>query len=642
VRFHDAIAAAKAADPYGAAVTVYPEEDYRGARLFVTADGKAGFALKGDDLVSVFKHPESDTKGFAFTAMGLGVQQGARRLDAFDTVLPRLYERGGFEAVARIPWNDEYKPDGWDYQRFGKYNGGRPDVVFMAFTGSGATYKPGAGKTVSDYDAGVAAQIDALKPKKKSLVTQYLWAQAKRNALARLTLPQRAALARAEAEKTLGRLRKFDPSQPRDDDGKWTDGGGSAGSGTRTEQETEDLRSLLLVSERPKDDKLDRWRAQLDQRMKELEDQGEAGNHEDGQLHNMHAALNKYMQESEEELDKETVGLNTVYDGTGDLRSAAFTYVDKNKIAIIDNFGALDQVAGVKTLEMVTQKFASKVDRIEAQRIWSDDTATISIFEAAGFKLKPVDPDSDAAGPYVTMFKSDLPGGGYTTRQERLKQNARWTAEWLDFDPAQIEWTDEDRDFSLGGHSYKYAGSYSFGEPGIMLYSKQINNENVVGVTAHEIGHRKYDLLVNKHKAEYDAVMKEPGPPPDPDGRYYWQKQGGSAAVMKPDGTLRPPYDTMYPIYQEMARIREMDDPTLAESDGITNYSKSYWEEWNKGNVKTVIAEHETLAEMSKWIGTYGEHHKDAKQPWRDLYALMDKIWKEAPAEVRVPSKAAA
>jgi hypothetical protein len=66
-------------------------------------------------------------------------------------------------------------------------------------------------------------------------VTQF-WARIKQNALNNLTLPQRALLARAEAERILARAtRAFDPDEPRDESGKWTDGGGSDGGGTVTD-----------------------------------------------------------------------------------------------------------------------------------------------------------------------------------------------------------------------------------------------------------------------------------------------------------------------------------------------------------------------------------------------------------------------
>jgi len=59
------------------------------------------------------------------------------------------------------------------------------------------------------------------------MVEPELWQAVKRNALARLAPLQRAVIARAQAEQTLARLRDFDESQhPRDDHGRWTDGGG--------------------------------------------------------------------------------------------------------------------------------------------------------------------------------------------------------------------------------------------------------------------------------------------------------------------------------------------------------------------------------------------------------------------------------
>lgn len=131
-------------------------------RLFITPDGKSGAALKGDDIVSVFKHPDLPVKGFASSALALTTQEGGRRLDAFDTELPNLYARSGFRAVARIPWNDDYKPEGWEYGKYDAFNNGRPDVVFMVHDPQLAKpYQKGDGARVADYDAGTAAQLKA-------------------------------------------------------------------------------------------------------------------------------------------------------------------------------------------------------------------------------------------------------------------------------------------------------------------------------------------------------------------------------------------------------------------------------------------------------------------------------------------------
>jgi hypothetical protein len=63
-----------------------------------------------------------------------------------------------------------------------------------------------------------------------TMTTGYFWEQAKRNALARLSVAQQFAIARAQAVQTLARLKAFDPDEPRDEGGKWTDGGGGGGS----------------------------------------------------------------------------------------------------------------------------------------------------------------------------------------------------------------------------------------------------------------------------------------------------------------------------------------------------------------------------------------------------------------------------
>ena len=155
--FNAAISAAKASATFGAAVHAYAPDEYKGMRLFLTPDGKNGFALKGDDIVSLFKN--SNATGVAGVSLKLATEEGGRRLDAFDTALPFIYAKAGFEPVARLKWNEEYKPEGWDKATFKEFNKGEPDVVFMNYTGSSRqTYTPGSGAYVKDYDEGTAEQ----------------------------------------------------------------------------------------------------------------------------------------------------------------------------------------------------------------------------------------------------------------------------------------------------------------------------------------------------------------------------------------------------------------------------------------------------------------------------------------------------
>ncbi|MGO2933157.1 hypothetical protein [Microbacterium sp.] len=141
---------------FHASVYVYDSDEYRDMRMFTTDDGKAGFALKGDEIVSVFVHSDSEHRGSAQALMAAAVEQGGRRLDCYDTILPSVYARAGFVPVARVRWNDDYAPDGWDYPTYQPFNNGRPDVVFMAYNPAAVDgrYDRSAGAYVDDYDDG--------------------------------------------------------------------------------------------------------------------------------------------------------------------------------------------------------------------------------------------------------------------------------------------------------------------------------------------------------------------------------------------------------------------------------------------------------------------------------------------------------
>jgi hypothetical protein len=160
--FQKSIASSKKGSQFGAAVYVYPEEEYANMRTFLTKDGKAGFALKGDDIVSVFS--TEPHVGGVNGIMQLAVQEGGRRLDAFDTVLPDLYYNNGFKIVARLGWNDEYKPDNWDKEVFLPFNRGEPDVVFMVYD---PIYNKAPTKTdgvkVNEYDQGIEQQVKSIE-----------------------------------------------------------------------------------------------------------------------------------------------------------------------------------------------------------------------------------------------------------------------------------------------------------------------------------------------------------------------------------------------------------------------------------------------------------------------------------------------
>jgi hypothetical protein len=118
----------------GVSVTPYKPEDYAGAKIYMDKNGGVGFAIKEDgDIVSVFANPDSKYNNVTTSLMHLAVQQGGRKLDAFNIYLSDIYLNAGFKPVARVKWNDAHAPEGWDKANFKKYNNGEPDVYLWAY-----------------------------------------------------------------------------------------------------------------------------------------------------------------------------------------------------------------------------------------------------------------------------------------------------------------------------------------------------------------------------------------------------------------------------------------------------------------------------------------------------------------------------
>ena len=159
--FSKRVRAVNANSKFGTAVYVYTDAEYLGKRLFISESGKSGFALSPDgDIVSVFSETgAAEGRG----AMVLATQMGGTKLDCFDTELPGYYAAHGFKAVARVPWNDEYTPEGWSFETFSAYNNGRPDVVFMVYDASYTkAYAKTDGPVVATPAEAVALQTNAV------------------------------------------------------------------------------------------------------------------------------------------------------------------------------------------------------------------------------------------------------------------------------------------------------------------------------------------------------------------------------------------------------------------------------------------------------------------------------------------------
>lgn len=131
--FYNAINnAKKALGAKGDSVYTYPVEDYMNMKLLLTEDGLSGIAVKPDgDIVSVFS--ASTEKHRSVSLIFAAIQNGGKKLDCFDTFLPKIYSYFGFRAVARNNWVDEFAPKGWNKEFYKNFNNGEPDVVYMVY-----------------------------------------------------------------------------------------------------------------------------------------------------------------------------------------------------------------------------------------------------------------------------------------------------------------------------------------------------------------------------------------------------------------------------------------------------------------------------------------------------------------------------
>lgn len=133
---------------------VSPEEAQaiidEGGKIFISEDGKYGGYVKADGYMGgLFKDPNMKYKGVSKLLQDARVKEGGRFMEGFATYLEKEYVKNGFRPVARLKFNEEYAPEGWDAPNSSLRT--KPDVVFFAYDPTGK-YEVGEGEYFDDYD----------------------------------------------------------------------------------------------------------------------------------------------------------------------------------------------------------------------------------------------------------------------------------------------------------------------------------------------------------------------------------------------------------------------------------------------------------------------------------------------------------
>ena len=166
-RFSDALNAAKASNDHGAYVDAQSVEQLteKGAKLIVSEDGLAGAAVatmgkeKGN-IFAVFKDAKSTARGASAELLIQAIAEGGNKLDCYAGKLAAMYAKIGMEPVARVAFNEEFMPDGWNAAR-----DDHPDIIFWKHNGDSAdtvAQKYGLGESEGGYHVYTTEELNSL------------------------------------------------------------------------------------------------------------------------------------------------------------------------------------------------------------------------------------------------------------------------------------------------------------------------------------------------------------------------------------------------------------------------------------------------------------------------------------------------
>ena len=130
-----------------------------GAKFYVgnnrLSQGVVSYVDKDGYMGGLTKHPDVPLRGVQAEMLRKRIEDGGNHLECFDTYLVKNNIAAGFVPVARIPFDVDRAPEGWDAPNSTLRD--KPDLVFMAYDPAAAIdTKPGDGVRAKSYDEGLA------------------------------------------------------------------------------------------------------------------------------------------------------------------------------------------------------------------------------------------------------------------------------------------------------------------------------------------------------------------------------------------------------------------------------------------------------------------------------------------------------
>lgn len=131
-RYKKELTEAKEADPEGMWSVDVPDDASIEKGKVVRTEGGVALVDENGEIRGLGKI-DPEAKGVGPRLVKAAVKAGGRVLDNFDMpYLSKIYKDNGFRIISRVPFEEQFAPDGWNKEKHGT-----PDVVFMAYDPDG-------------------------------------------------------------------------------------------------------------------------------------------------------------------------------------------------------------------------------------------------------------------------------------------------------------------------------------------------------------------------------------------------------------------------------------------------------------------------------------------------------------------------
>jgi len=200
----------------------------------------------------------------------------------------------------------------------------------------------------------------------------------------------------------------------------------------------------------------------------------------------------------------------------------------------------------------------------------------------------------------------------------------------FNYPPELVSVSDQPKTFTLNGKQYDYAGAAAQ-DGKITIWPDQVIPSELREVMAHEVMHERFNYFLDQYETEQSAATAA-------SSAADWEKP---ASPLDPQGRVRPEWVDKYPLVAAVSANDLMDPFKMSETDGVSDYSKSWWKAWGDATANSKSAFHETLAEIAaNEVKASGGRKQDpfltveSKQwpktgadNWARLYTLINSTW---------------